>query len=137
VSSGSNIESRCRVIGSSSLDCDYTVRVCASRNPIRPLPNCFQRREYIVIDKTMRVPGTNQPGWCIWNLITHCSRNSRWGMGFSCKIAGAVAPWLASPCTRTQAQFRVSGFGDLSNGRTWSNTFASTTAFAPSTHRAI
>jgi hypothetical protein len=52
-------------------------------------------------------------------------------------MAGAVDSWKARFAVSTQAHVRMCRFGDWSNRRTWSNTFASITAFAPSSHRVI
>jgi hypothetical protein len=68
---------------------------------------------------------------------THPSMDTSCTEGYTFKMAGAVKLWRAVFPISAQAHFRVSEFGDSSNSKTWSSTFASITAFTPSTDRAI
>jgi hypothetical protein len=70
-------------------------------------------------------------------MQTHPNKDTSTTEGFNFKMADAVDLWLARFPDSSQAHLRVSGLGDSSNGKTWSSAFASTTAFAPSSQRAI
>jgi hypothetical protein len=70
-------------------------------------------------------------------MQTHPSKDTICLQGFNCKIVDAVDLWRARYPVSLQAHLRLSGFDDSSNLRMWFSAFASTTAFAPSTHRAI
>jgi hypothetical protein len=70
-------------------------------------------------------------------MQAHPSKDTSCTEVFNFKTASAVDSCQARFAVSWQAHLRVSRFGDLSNDKTWSSTFASTTLSAPPGHRAI